>query len=149
MKVILLQDVKAQGKKGEMINVSDGYARNFLFPRKLAMEATTDALNAKTNADEAAERRARLEKENSMKLRDELPGKPVKIYAKAGTGGRLFGSVTTKEVSEELKKQHGIDIPTAKLVQDEAIKAFGTYEIKAKLAGEVTATVTVQVFEAN
>ena len=149
MKVILQQDVKGQGKKGQTIEVSDGYARNFLFPRKLAMEATTDAMNAKKNADAAVERRARLEKENSMKLRDELPSKPVKIYAKAGTGGRLFGSVTTKEISEELKKQHGIDIPKAKLVQDDPIKAFGTYEIKAKLAEEITATVTVQVFEAQ
>lgn len=149
MKVILLQDVKGQGKKGEMINISDGYARNFLFPRKLAVEATTDALNAKKNADEAAERRVRLEKENSLKLKEELKAKPVKIYAKAGTGGRLFGSVTTKEISEELKKQYGVDIPKAKLVQDEPIKSFGTYEVKAKLAGEVSAVVTVQVFEAK
>ena len=147
MKVILLQDVKAQGKKGEMINVSDGYARNFLFPRKLAMEATTDALNAKKNADEAAERRARLEKENSMKLRDELPGKPVKIFAKAGTGGRLFGSVTTKEISEGLKKQFNIDIPKQKLVQDEPIKAFGSYQVKAKLGFEIVGTVYVAVYE--
>ena len=98
MKVILLQDVKGQGKKGEMINISDGYARNFLFPRKLAVEATTDALNAKKNADAAAERRVRLEKENSLKLKEELKAKPVKISAKAGAGGRLFGSVTTKEI---------------------------------------------------
>ena len=145
MKVILLQDVKAQGKKGEMINVSDGYARNFLFPRKLAMEATTDAMNAKKNADAAVERRARLEKENSMKLRDELPSKPVKICAKAGTGGRLFGSVTTKEISEELKKQHGIDIPKAKLVQDDPIKAFGTYRIDVKLYPEISGQITVVV----
>ncbi len=149
MKVILLQDVKGQGKKGEMINISDGYARNFLFPRKLAVEATTDALNAKKNADAAAERRVRLEKENSLKLKEELKATPVKIIAKAGTGGRLFGSVTTKEISEELKKQYGIDIPKAKLMQDEPIKAFGTYEVKAKLAGEISAVVTVQVLEAK
>jgi len=149
MKVILLQDVKAQGKKGEMITVSDGYARNFLFPHKLAMEATTDAINAKKNADAAAERRARLEKEASLALKADLPNKPVKIYAKAGTGGRLFGSVTTKEISEELKKQYNIDIPKAKLVQDEPIKSFGTYEVKAKLPQEVSATITVQVFEAK
>ena len=149
MKVILLQDVKGQGKKGEMINISDGYARNFLFPRKLAVEATTDAINSKKNADAAVERRARLEKENSIKLKDELKEKPVKIYAKAGAGGRLFGSVTTKEISEELKKQYSVDIPKAKLVQDEPIKAFGTYEVKAKLPGEVSAVVTVQVFEAK
>lgn len=149
MKVILLADVKAQGKKGEMINVSDGYARNFLFPRKLAMEATADAINAKKNADEAAARRAQLEKEAALKLKEELTKKPVKIYEKAGTGGRLFGSVTTKTISEELKAQHGIDIPKAKLVQDDPIKTFGTFEVKAKLPGEVSATVFVQVFEAK
>ena len=149
MKVILLADVKAQGKKGEMINVSDGYARNFLFPRKLAVEATADALNAKKNADAAAVRRAQLEKENSLKLKDELLGKPVKIYEKAGAGGKLFGSVTTKTISEELSAQHGIDIPKAKLALDEPIKTFGTYEVKAKLPGEVSAAVVVQVFEAK
>ena len=149
MKVILLQDIKAQGKKGDMIEVSDGYARNYLFPRKLASQATTDALNAKKNADEAALRRARLEKEASLKLKEELLSKPVKVYEKAGTGGKLFGSVTTKTISEELAAQYGIDIPKTKLVLDEPIKSFGTYEVKAKLPGEISASVTVQVFEAK
>lgn len=149
MKVILLADVKAQGKKGDMINVSDGYARNFLFPRKLAMEATADALNAKKNADDAAVRRAEREKEASIKLKEELTHKPVKIYSKAGGAGKLFGSVTTKNISEELKAQHDIDIPKTKLVLEEPIKTFGTFEVKAKLAGEVSATVLVQVFEAK
>ena len=149
MKVILLQDVKAQGKKGQMIEVSDGYARNFLMPRKLATPATADAINAKKNADAAAVRRAEIAKAEAEKLKEELLGKPVKIYAKAGSAGRLFGSVTTKEISEELQKQYSIDIPKTKLLLDDAIKSFGTYEVKAKLPGEVSAVVTVQVFEAK
>ncbi len=147
MKVILTQDVKAQGKKGQMIEVSDGYARNFLLPRKLAVEATTDAVNAKKNADEAAQRRIEKEKDAANELKQKLAACPVKIMAKAGTGGRLFGSVTTKEISESLKAQHGIDIPKAKLVLDEAIRSFGTFEVKAKLYTEISGAVIVQVFE--
>ena len=147
MKVILLQDVKAQGKKGEMINVSDGYARNFLFPRKLAMEATADALNAKKNADAAVARRIERERAAAMEAKKQLESSPVKIFAKAGTAGRLFGSVTTKEISEALKAQHDIDIAKNQLALDEPIKSFGTFEVKAKLYTEVTGTIFVQVFE--
>jgi len=147
MKVILLQDVKGQGKKNDMVNVSDGYARNFLLPRKLAMEATTDALNAKKNADDAKARRIELEKAEANAMKDDLVNKPVKIFAKAGSGGRLFGSVTTKEISDALKAQHGVDIPKAKLVMEDPIKTFGTFEVKAKLYTEISATVYVQVFE--
>ena len=147
MKVILLQDVRAQGKKGEMINVSDGYARNYLLPRKLAMEATTDALNAKKNADAATARRIEKERAAAEAAKKMLEGSPVKIYAKAGSGGRLFGSVTTKEISEALKQQHDIDIPKNQLVLDEPIKSFGTFEVRAKLYTEVSGTVFVQVFE--
>ncbi|MBQ9534768.1 MAG: 50S ribosomal protein L9 [Clostridia bacterium] len=147
MKVILLQDVKAQGKKGEMITVSDGYARNFLIPRKLAIEATTDALNAKKNADAAQARRIAEEKKQAEELKERLAGMPVKIKAKAGSGGRLFGSVTTKEISEALLEQYEIDIPKTKLILDEPIKGFGSFEVKAKLYTEVTGTVYVQVFE--
>lgn len=147
MKVILLQDVKAQGKKGELINVSDGYARNFLLPRKLAMEATADAMNAKKNADAAQAHRIEMEREAALERKKALEGSPVKIYARAGTGGRLFGSVTTKEISEALKQQHNIDIPKNQLTLDEPIKAFGTYEVKAKLYTEITGAVLVQVFE--
>lgn len=147
MKVILLQDVKAQGKKGEMITVSDGYARNFLLPRKLAMEATTDAINAKKNADAAALRRVEEERKAALALKARLAETPVKIYAKAGSGGRLFGSVTTKEISEALMKQYGIDLPKTRLELSEPIKTFGTFQAKAKLFTEVSGVVFVQVFE--
>ena len=147
MKVILLQDVKAQGKKGEMIQVSDGYARNFLLPRKLAVEATTDAINAKKNADAAAVRRVEEEKKEAERLKKLLADKPVKIYAKAGSAGRLFGSVTTKEISEALMAQYQIDLPKARLELAEPIKSFGTFQAKAKLYTAISGTVTVQVLE--
>ena len=147
MKVILLQDVKGQGKKGEMINVSDGYARNFLFPRKLAMEATTDAINSKNIQDAAARRREAEERAAADALRKRLKEMPVRLQAKAGTGGRLFGSITTKEISEALKAQYGVDIPKAKLVQEEPIKSFGTFEVKAKLYPEIQGAITVVVSE--
>jgi large subunit ribosomal protein L9 len=147
MKVILLQDVKGQGKKGEMINVSDGYARNFLFPRKLAMEATTDAINSKNIQDAAARRREAEERAAADALRKQLKEMPVRLQAKAGTGGRLFGSITTKEISEALKAQYGVDIPKAKLVQEEPIKSFGTFEVKAKLYPEIQGAITVVVSE--
>ena len=147
MKVILLQDVKAQGKKGQMIEVSDGYARNFLFPKKLAVEATTDALNAKKNADAAAARRIELDKADARETQKKLETIKVVIRAKAGTGGRLFGSITTKEISEALKAQYGVEIPKAKLVQEEPIKSFGTFEVKAKLYPEIQGAITVVVSE--
>ena len=148
MKVILLQDVKAQGKKGQVITVSDGYARNFLLPRKLAVEATADALNSKKNADEAAAFHAAEEKKAALALKEALNDKPVKIKAKAGSGGRLFGSVTTKEVSEALKAQYNIDLPKTRLELSEPIKSFGTYQVKAKLYTEIQGVVTVKVEEA-
>lgn len=147
MKVILLQDVKGQGKKGQLVNVSDGYARNFLFPRKLAAEATADAMNAKKIQDEAAARRIEQEKQAARELKQKLEGMQVIIKAKAGTGGRLFGSVTTKEISEELMRQHHVDIPKTKLQLDEAIKSFGTFEVKAKLYTEISGVVRVTVTE--
>lgn len=147
MKVILLQDVKGQGKKGQLINVSDGYARNFLFPRKLAAEATADAMNSKKLQDEAAARRVEQEKQAARELKKKLEEVKVVIRAKAGTGGRLFGSVTTKEISEELARQHGVDIPKTRLQLDEAIKSFGTFEVKAKLYTEIAGVVRVSVVE--
>ena len=147
MKVILLQDVKGKGKKGQMIEVSEGYARNFLLPKKLAIAATTDAINTmnlKEKARKAEEARLKAEAEaTAEKLKECM----VKLTAKAGNGGRLFGAVTTKEISEGLKKQFSIDIPKQKLVLEEPIKAFGTYQVKAKLGFEVTGTVTVAVHE--
>ena len=147
MKVILQQDVKGQGKKGQLVEVSEGYARNFLLPRKLAIEATTDAintLNLKEKARKAEEARQKAEAEEiSKKLKD----CPVKLTAKAGNGGKLFGAVTTKEISEGLKKQYDIDIPKQKLVLDDPIKAYGSYQVKAKLGFEINGTVYVSVYE--
>lgn len=147
MKVILMQDVKGQGKKGQMVEVSEGYARNFLLPRKLAAAATADAINTmnlKEKARRAEEQRQKAEAEaTAEKLKECM----VKVTAKAGSGGRLFGSVTTKEISEGLMKQYNVDIPKQKLVLEDPIKAFGSYQIKAKLGFEVTGTVYVSVYE--
>ena len=147
MKVILQQDVKGQGKKGQMVEVSEGYARNFLLPKKLAIPATTDAINTmnlKEKARKAEEARMKAEAQETAEKLKELQ---VKLTAKAGNGGKLFGAVTTKEISEGLKKQFNIDIPKQKLVLDEPIKAFGTYHVKAKLGFEITGTVSVAVSE--
>lgn len=147
MKVILQQDVKGHGKKGQMVEVSEGYARNFLLPRKIAIPATPDAINTmnlKEKARQAEDARRKAEAEaTAEKLKECM----VKLTAKAGTGGRLFGAVTTKEISEGLQKQYGIDIPKQKLVLEEPIKAFGSYEIKARLGFEISGTVYVSVFE--
>jgi large subunit ribosomal protein L9 len=147
MKVILQQDVRGQGKKGQMIEASEGYARNFLLPRKLAIPATADAINTmnlKEKARKAEEARLKAEAEATA---EQLKGCMVKVSAKAGNGGRLFGAVTTKEIAEGLSKQFSIDIPKQKLVLDEPIKAFGTYQIKAKLGYDVSGTVNVVVTE--
>ena len=147
MKVILQQDVKGQGKKGQMIEASEGYARNYLLPRKLAILATPDAINTmnlKEKARKAEEARQKAEAEATV---EKLKSCMVKLTAKAGSGGRLFGAVTTKEISEGLKTQFDIDIPKQKLVLDEPIKAFGSYQVKAKLGFEVVGTVYVSVFE--
>ena len=140
MKVILQQDVKGQGKKGQMVEVSEGYARNFLLPRKLAIAATADAINTMNLKEKARKAEAEATAE---KLKECM----VKLTAKAGNGGRLFGAVTTKEISDGLRQQFGIDIPKQKLVLDEPIKAFGSYQVKAKLGFEVNGTVYVSVFE--
>ena len=147
MKVILQQDVKGQGKKGQMVEVSEGYARNVLLPRKLAIVATTDAINTmnlKEKARRAEEARQKAEAEATA---EKLKECQVKLTAKAGNGGRLFGAVTTKEISEGLKAQYGVDIPKQKLVLDDPIKAFGSYQVKAKLGFEVVGTVYVAVCE--
>ena len=147
MKVILQQDVKGQGKKGEMIEVSEGYGRNFLLPRKLAMPATADAINTmnlKEKARKAEEARLKAE---AQEIAGQLQNSPVKLSAKAGNGGKLFGAVTNKEISEGLKAQYGVDIPKQKIVLDEPIKAYGSYQVKAKLGFEVSGTVYVTVCE--
>ena len=148
MKVILQQDVKGQGKKGQLVDVSDGYARNFLLPRKLAVEANADNVNTMKLHEKAKDAKEAAEKAEAEAIAEKLQGCTVKLTAKAGTGGRLFGAVTSKEVSEGLKKQHGIDINKSKIVQDEAIKTFGTFQLKCKLGYEVVGTINVVVTEA-
>ena len=147
MKVILQQDVRGPGKKGQLVEVSEGYARNFLLPRKLAIAATPDAINTmnlKEKARKAEEARLKAEAEaTAEKLKECM----VKLTAKAGSGGKLFGAVTTKEISEGLKEQFGVDVPKQKLVLEEPIKAFGSYQVKAKLGFEVNGTVYVSVYE--
>lgn len=147
MKVILKADVKGKGKKGDLIEVSEGYGRNFLLPRGLADLATADNLNLKRQADEAQARRIALEKQAAKDTAEKLKELKVEIRAKGGAGGRLFGAVTAKEISEELKKQHGIEIAKNKIVLDEYIKSFGTYNVKAKLYTEITGEIHVQVVE--
>ncbi len=147
MKVILQQDVKGQGKKGQMVNVSDGYARNFLFPKKLAVEATADNVNTMKLQEKAKAAKLAEEKAQAQAIADQLKEITVRIVAKGGNGGRLFGAVTTKEVSDALKAQSGIEINKAKLVMDEPIKSFGGYELKAKLGHDVNAVVKVVVAE--
>ena len=147
MKVILQQDVKGQGKKGQMIEVSEGYARNFLLPRKLAIAATTDAINTMNLKEKARKAEEARMKAEAQDIAEKLKNSKVKLTAKAGNGGKLFGAVTTKEISEGLKAQYGLEIPKQKLVLDEPIKAFGSYEVKAKLGFEVTGTVLVSVSE--
>ena len=147
MKVIFNVDVRGQGKKGEMKEVSDGYARNYLLPRKLASEATADAVNAfklreKAKAAQIARDRA-LAEENAKKL----AGVVVQVQARAGQGGRLFGAVTSQELSDALREQHGIEIEKNRIVQPEPIKQFGSYEVKARLGSEVSGTINVLVTE--
>ena len=147
MKVILQQDVKGQGKKGQMIDVAEGYARNFLMPRKLAVLATADAMNTmklQEKAKKAEEARLKAEAEA---VAEKLKGVQVKIPARAGANGKLFGAVTSKEVSDALMAQHGIEIAKQKIVLDDPIKAFGGYQLKAKLGHEVSGTIMVMVTE--
>ena len=129
MKVILQQDVKGQGKKGQLIEASEGYARNYLLPRKLAIAATADAINTMNLKEKARRAEEARQKEAAMAAAEQLKALLVKIPAKAGTGGRLFGAVTTKEISDALKQQHNVDIPKQKLVLDDPIKSFGTYQV--------------------
>ncbi len=148
MKVILQQDVKGQGKRGQLVNVSDGYARNFLFPKNLAVPANADNMNKMLMQDKAKKAQMAAEKAEAEAIAAQLKDLVVKIPAKAGAGGRLFGAVTSKEVSDALKAQHGLTVAKAKIVQDEPIKSFGAYQLKCKLGYEITGTVHVEVVEA-
>ncbi len=148
MKVILQQDVKGQGKKGQLVDVSDGYARNFLLAKKLAVPATPENVNTMKQQEKARKAQEAAEKAEAEALAKKLETITVKVVAKAGEGGRLFGAVTSKEISEALNAQFGLNIAKAKLVLDEPIKACGGYKIKAKLGYEVVGTVNVMVVEA-
>ena len=147
MKVVLLQDVKSIGKKGELKEVSDGYARNFLLPRKLAKEANAQAMNELKNAEAAKEYKIKTETDQARKNAEALNGKTVKIFAKAGQGGKLFGSVTARELAEELDRQLGVKVDKRKIVLENEIKAYGSYNFDVKLYTGITATVTVAVCE--
>ena len=147
MKVILQQDVRGQGKKGQMVEVAEGYARNYLLPKKLAVPATAASMNTmklQERARQAEEARQRAEAEA---IAAKLKGVSVKLTARAGANGKLFGAVTSKEVSDALSAQHGIELAKQKIVMDEPIKAYGSYELKAKLGFEVSGTIYVMVVE--
>ena len=149
MKVVLLQDVKSIGKKGELKEVSDGYGRNFLLPRKLAKEANAQAMNELKNAEAAKEYKIKTETEKAQKNAAELSGKTVKIYAKAGQGGKLFGSVTAKELAEEIKKQFGVEVDKRKIALENDIKAYGTFNFEVKFYNGISAAMSVAVCEAG
>ncbi|MCL2125079.1 MAG: 50S ribosomal protein L9 [Oscillospiraceae bacterium] len=148
MKVILQQDVKDQGKKGQLIEVSDGYARNYLLPRKLAIAANQENLTVMKQQEKAKQRKMEADKAAALETAERLSEVMVKITAKSGgAGGKLFGAVTSKEISEALMEQFGIEIEKQKIVQDEHIKTFGSYEIKCKLGFEIHGTINVLVIE--
>ena len=147
MKVILLQDVKGKGKKGQMLEVSDGYARNFMLPKKLAIEATPDAINTMRMNDKATQERIAREKAEALATSKKLREMTVVVKAKGGGAGRLFGSVTTQEISDALQKNHGITVDKKKIVLNETIKTVGTYTVKCKLGYEITADLKVKIEE--
>ena len=147
MKVILLTDVKGKGKKGQMIEVSDGYARNYMLPRKLAQEATADAVNTLRMNDKATAERQARERAEAVAISKQLRELTLVVKAKGGGAGRLFGAVTTTEIADALKKNAGINIDKRKLVLADNIKNVGTYTVKAKLGYEIVGQFTVKIEE--
>ncbi len=147
MKVILKQDVKSLGKKGDLVNASDGYARNFLFPKGLAIEANASAMNDFNNKESAKKFHKAEEIKAAQKTADKLSGKTFKLTAKAGANGKLFGSVTSKDVAKEIKSELNIDVDKRKIVMED-VKAFGTVEAEIKVYQGISAKVFVQVSEA-
>ncbi len=146
MKVVLLQDVKGQGKKDDLINVSDGYARNFLFPKKLAVEADAKILNDIKNKEAAKQRRIELEKQAARDTAAKLQTVEVKIKVQAGAAdGKIYGSVTTKDIAEALAAQHGIEIDRRKIVLDDPIKNYGVYALDVKLYPEISGKINLVV----
>ena len=147
MKVILLQDVKGKGKKGQMIEVSDGYARNFMLPKKIAIEATPDAINTMRMNDKATQERIAREKAEALEVSRKLREMTLTVTAKGGGQGRLFGAVTNQEVAVALEKQSGIKLDKRKIVLNENIKNVGTYTATCKLGYEISAPLTLKVVE--
>ena len=147
MKVILLQDVKGKGKKGQMLEVSDGYARNFMLPKKVAIEATPDAINTMRMNDKATQERIAKEKAEALAVSKQLRELTVTVVAKGGGNGRLFGSVTNAEIADALEKKTGIKLDKRKIVISDAIKNVGTYTVTCKLGYEITAPLTVKIEE--
>ena len=148
MKVILLQDVKGKGKKGQMLEVSDGYARNYMLPRKIAVEATADAVNTMRMNDKAAAEKAAKERAEAMEISKKLRDMTLVVTAKGGGAGRLFGSVTNAEIADALAKKTGIKLDKRKIVISDPIKSVGTYTVNCKLGYEITAPLTVKIEEA-
>ena len=148
MKVILLQDVKGKGKKGQMLEVSDGYARNFMLPRKLAVEATADAINTMRMNDKAAAEKAAKERAEALEISKQLKELILVVTAKGGGAGRLFGSVTNQEIADALKAKTGIALDKRKIVISDPIKSVGTYTVTCKLGYEISAPLTVKIEEA-
>lgn len=146
MKVVLIQDVKGLGKKGELVNTSDGYARNFLFPRKLAMEANSQAMSELKNREASEKHRIETEIAAAKASAAKLEGKTVKLVAKAGANGKLFGSVTAKDVAAAVAKEYGLELDKRKVVVED-IKAFGTYPVEVKLYNGISASMFVRVGE--
>lgn len=146
MKVVLIQDVKGLGKKGELVNTSDGYARNFLFPRKLAMEANSQAMSELKNREASEKHRIDTEISAAKANAAKLEGKTVKLTAKAGANGKLFGSVTAKDVAAAVSKEFGLSLDKRKVVVED-IKAFGTYPVEVKLYNGISASMFVRVGE--
>lgn len=148
MKVILTQDVKGKGKKGQMIDISDGYARNYLLPRKMAVEATADAVNTMRMNDKAAAEKAAKERAEALEVSKQLRAMTLVVTAKGGGAGRLFGSVTNQEIADALKAKSGIALDKRKIVISDPIKSVGTYTVQCKLGYEITAPLTVKIEEA-
>ena len=147
MKVILLQDVKGKGKKGQMLEVSDGYARNYMLPRKIAVEATADAVNTKKMNDKAAAEKAAKERAEALEVSHKLREMTLIVKAKGGGAGRLFGSVTNQEIADALKASAGINLDKRKITISDPIKNVGTYTVTCKLGYEISAPLTVKIEE--
>ena len=147
MKVILLQDVKGKGKKGQMIDVSDGYARNYMLPRKMAVEATADAVNTMKMNDKAAAEKAAKERAEALEISHKLREMTLIVKAKGGGAGRLFGSVTNQEIADALKASTGITLDKRKIVISDPIKNVGTYTVTCKLGYEISAPLSVKIEE--